>query len=596
MTSENLGKALQMGVFYIPNYQRDYAWGIDQFNDLWEDLKENVGVVKEKGLSDESGHFLGTIVIAPHGYNAYDLIDGQQRMTTIFMLLYALLARSSKNRIYVEADDGKQTKRLQVIEKNQDFFTKLLGYAGSSHIPAELQKQAHTKGQKNLCEVFNAILKKVNSLQGDDIKGDKINLYIDTLLAMQLIVFKESNAGQAIRTFQSVNDRGVPLKTFDKLKSLLIYYSNRYCDARLDDKINDLFGEIFEYSARIESHKHSSVVGGTDFKEAEMLKYHLGSYPTLPLKKSAMGPRVTTEMTYQIIKDYLAHCKKDPQALGEFIDHYVMDLRDFFKTFVEILDQIDTSKVLFECLYLENLNPRLYPTLVRLYMQPTIANKEELVELITRADFVLSKLFRTESVYDINAVIRDGGLIRDNGARSITKQELLQEIQKICMKADKNLQNSIADFVQSAFNTDSKAGYHYVFLKQTCPNLTIGDLLKLVTTSQGNFDLGNALGIEHICPQSWGDKEEWRGYGFSDRGEFEGLKHSYGNLLSLEKSLNSEAGDKSPEQKQAAYGRSHIPYTSQFGSQVEKFDKEVIKKRNEDAIAFLKEFFKDFIG
>lgn len=590
MTSENLGKALQMGVFYIPNYQRDYAWGSEQFNDLWEDLKENVKVVKEKGLSDESGHFLGTIVIAPHGYNAYDLIDGQQRMTTIFMLLYALLARSSKNRIYAEADDGKQTKRLQVIEKNQDFFTKLLGYAGSSHIPEELRKQAHTKGQKNLCEVFNAILSNVNLPQ------DEISLYIDTLLAMQLIVFKESNAGRAIRTFQSVNDRGVPLKTFDKLKSLLIYYSNRYCDARLDDKVNDLFGEIFEYSAHIESHKHSSVVGGTDFKEAEMLRYHLGSYPTLPLKGLAMGPRVTTEMTYKIIKDYLAHCKKDPQALAEFIDHYVMDLRDFFKTFVEILDQIDTSKVLFECLYLENLNPRLYPTLVRLYMQPTIANTEELVELITRADFVLSKLFRTESVYNINAVIQDGGLIRDNGARSITKQELLQEIQKICMKADKNLQNSIADFVQSAFNTDSKAGYHYVFLKQTCPNLTIGDLLKLVATSQGNFDLGNALGIEHICPQSWGDKEEWRGYGFSDKGEFERFKHSYGNLLSLEKSLNSEAGDKSPEQKQAAYGRSHIPYTAQFGSQVEKFDKEVIIKRNEEAIAFLKEFFKDFVS
>ena len=591
MKNGNLREALQMGVFYIPNYQRDYAWGIDQFNDLWEDLKENVENVKEKGQSDESGHFLGTIVIAPHGsYNTYDLIDGQQRMTTIFMLLYALLARGNRSRDYVEADDGKQTLRLQVIEKNQDFFTKLLGYAGSSHIPEELRKQAHTKGQKNLCEVFNAILKKVNSLQGDDIKGDKINLYIDTLLAMQLIVFKESNAGQAIRTFQSVNDRGVPLKTFDKLKSLLIYYSNRYCDARLDDKINDLFGEIFEYSARIESHKHSSVVGGTDFKEAEMLRHHLGSYPTLPLKNSAMGPRVTTEMTYKIIKDYLAHCKKDPLGLGEFIDHYVMDLRDFFKTFVEILDQIDTSKVLFECLYLENLNPRLYPTLVRLYMQPTNAKTEELVELITRADFVLSKLFRTESVYNINAVILENGLMY------LTKADLLQEIQKICIKADRNFQNKIKDFVQSAFNTDSKAGYHYVFLKQTCPNLTIGDLLKLVTTSQGNFDLGNALGIEHICPQSWGDKEEWRGYGFSDRGEFEGLKHSYGNLLSLEKSLNSEAGDKSPEQKQAAYGRSHIPYTAQFGSQVEKFDKEVIIKRNEEAIAFLKEFFKDFVS
>lgn len=73
-----LGSVLQTHHrFHIPNYQRDYAWGRDQFNDLWEDLEESVEIAKESGKQGD-GHFLGTIVIAPHGSgdDEYDLIDG----------------------------------------------------------------------------------------------------------------------------------------------------------------------------------------------------------------------------------------------------------------------------------------------------------------------------------------------------------------------------------------------------------------------------------------------------------------------------------------------------------------------------------------
>lgn len=46
-------------IFSIPNYQRDYAWGVKNLDDLWEDLLE-----AEKAKNDEMGHFLGTIVVA----------------------------------------------------------------------------------------------------------------------------------------------------------------------------------------------------------------------------------------------------------------------------------------------------------------------------------------------------------------------------------------------------------------------------------------------------------------------------------------------------------------------------------------------------
>lgn len=73
--------------YSIPNYQRDYAWKDKNFRDLWEDLEEAIEYNK-KG----QGHFIGIMVVAKNEDNKklYDIIDGQQRTTTIFMLLHVL--------------------------------------------------------------------------------------------------------------------------------------------------------------------------------------------------------------------------------------------------------------------------------------------------------------------------------------------------------------------------------------------------------------------------------------------------------------------------------------------------------------------------
>jgi len=67
----------------------------------------------------------------------------------------------------------------------------------------------------------------------------------------EVMEFVEPNEGKAIRMFQSVNDRGVPLARMDIVKSLLVYYSNRYLDAKLDDHIAHQFGMAFRSFNRI---------------------------------------------------------------------------------------------------------------------------------------------------------------------------------------------------------------------------------------------------------------------------------------------------------------------------------------------------------
>ena len=449
-----LGSVLQTHHrFHIPNYQRDYAWGSEQFDDLWEDLKESVEIAKESSKPD--GHFLGTIVIAPHGSsdNEYDLIDGQQRMTTIFMLLYALLARTSRNRIYVEADDGKQTKRFQVIEANKKVFDSLLEKVGVSDSNEIDRIEATTQGQKNLREVFKAIVIKVRGLGESD-----INTYIDTLLKMKMLVLKENSAGQAIRTFQSVNDRGVQLNILDKLKSLLIYYSNRYCkggENGLDDEINGCFRDIFCESQKIVDHKYSSAIGGTSFKDGDMVRYHIGSANFIA-KAEKPHYRDSTETSYDKIKQELkARAASDPADLKEFLCAYAKDLAEFFTATVRILDRIGTDEAMFECMFLENLNSLLYPTFIRLEMLGELSG--EMIDFLAKVDCALLKFNGAEATaYGLREELFDS--TKDIKDRI---ESLKQRAIRSCRGGNVDINGHISRFVQNSFAY--KRIFHYLF-------------------------------------------------------------------------------------------------------------------------------------
>ncbi len=288
--------------YSIPNYQRDYAWKDKNFRDLWEDLEEAIDYNK-KG----QGHFIGTMVVAKNEDNKkwYDIIDGQQRTTTIFMLLHVLANEQNEK-------DKQETRKylyqkgelkLEVASQNQSFFKTLLAAAEKGSI-SHYEKDADTEGKQNLFEVLKAILDKVSKLSEEE-----VNERLEALLKMVLMRFEEPDPGRAIRTFQSVNDRGVPLLLLDKLKSLLIYYSNTFCDGKrgLDQFINDHFGEIFKIFAKIKKSDHISSVGG--FDEGDIFRYHAGSQRFDGIE--FLGHyEASTDKTYEKLKDELKKSKK----------------------------------------------------------------------------------------------------------------------------------------------------------------------------------------------------------------------------------------------------------------------------------------------
>ncbi|MGL2659449.1 DUF262 domain-containing protein [Helicobacter pylori] len=549
--------------YSIPNYQRDYAWKDKNFWDLWEDLEEAIEYNK-KGHR----HFIGTMVVAKNedNKNLYDIIDGQQRTTTIFMLLHVLANKQNEK-------DKQETRKylyqkgelkLEVAPQNQSFFKTLLEAAEKGNI-SHCEKDADTEGKQNLFEVLKAILDKVSKLSEEG-----VNERLEALLEMVLMRFEEPDPGRAIRTFQSVNDRGVPLLLLDKLKSLLIYYSNTFCDGKrgLDQFINDHFGEIFKIFAKIKKSNHISSVGG--FDEGDIFRYHAGSQRFDGIE--FLGHyEASTDKTYEKLKDELKKIKKS--TLESFIQSYVSDLKNFYQAFLDLLSEIDTNPTTLKAMLINKINPRFFNSLIRLKINNEL--DDETLKLFAKTDIVFFKAtrFLASKAYNlINAYLKKG--------KEGLKSEMIAQCRNDIGLASLKL-------VNNAFNLSC---FHYVFFEKNCQEMGLADLKKLIPGKQFSQEK------EHIIPINLLELDneiEIQKLGFEDKKDLENYIDTYGNLISLESPLNRNASDKDLYEKDEIYKSSEIPFNRRFNAK--DFNKKVLIKRNDEMREWLIDtFFKDF--
>ncbi|MGL2652475.1 DUF262 domain-containing protein [Helicobacter pylori] len=549
----------------MPNYQRDYAWKDKNFRDLWEDLEEAIEYNK-KGY----GHFIGTMIVTKNEYNKklYDIIDGQQRTTTIFMLLHVLASKQNEK-------DKQETRKylyqkgelkLEVAPQNQSFFKTLLEAAEKENI-SHCEKDADTEGKQNLFEVLKAILDKVSKLSEEE-----VNERLEVLLKMVLMRLEEPDPGRAIRTFQSVNDRGVPLLLLDKLKSLLIYYSNTFCDGKrgLDQFIIDHFGEIFKIFAKIKKSDHISSVGG--FDEGGIFRYHAGSQRFDGIE--FLGHyKASTNSTYEKLKDKLKEIRKS--KLESFIRSYVSDLKNFYQAFLDLLSEIDTNPTTLKVMLINKINPHFFNSLIRLKINNEL--DDETLKLFAKTDIVLFKSTRymQSAAYNlINAYLKKG------------KKGLKSEMIAQCRN------NIELAFRQSVNNASKSSCFHYIFFEKNCQEMGLADLKKLIPMKQ--FSQGK----DHIIPinlLNLDNEIEIQKLGFEDRKDLENYIYTYGNLISIEKPLNFEASDKDLYEKDEIYKSSEIPFNRRFN--VKGFNKKVLIERNNEMEKWLiNTFFKDFVA
>ncbi len=213
--------------YQIPSYQRPYAWDKDQISDLIEDLIESY-------LNDkEAQYFCGSLVIAKGTNNErYDIIDGQQRLTTFTILACVIrdfyidsLEAENKDRIqdsiYDKYNKDKHKLKFLTDEKYQTTFeNSVLKENVLQERFKKIQKAQDMKDNKYLQNAYYLKERLKESIAENNID---INDFVSWLYTKVILTSIECpDEDSAIRIFNVLNDRGMPLSPVDILKSSLM--------------------------------------------------------------------------------------------------------------------------------------------------------------------------------------------------------------------------------------------------------------------------------------------------------------------------------------------------------------------------------------
>lgn len=272
--------------YVIPPYQRAYSWGENECEELFEDLKTAFFENKSEG------YFLGNIILSTTNRDEFEVIDGQQRLTTLIMFLKVLFYfdnqnRKLKNTIWILDDRTDQIIEQRVItnifiEHDSKSFNTVLNEKYIYVAPTSSKDNF----ANNIFFFYKIIQDFINS--GNNIK-DFIDfiLYDVSMLPIHTEGDTSSNAREkALKIFETMNNRGMPLDDTDIFKSNLYYMANRddsteefillwklfdeRCDQLDNTKENKLklrIFKIYSYIVRGQNGIKSSEVGLRDFFE-----------------------------------------------------------------------------------------------------------------------------------------------------------------------------------------------------------------------------------------------------------------------------------------------------------------------------------------
>lgn len=220
--------------FIIPDYQRPYSWDIEKCQILWEDI-ENFSMTLQNS-NDDSNYFLGTIVSYTRNKDL-EIIDGQQRITSLMLLLRAFYKKLEDGNQEDENVKGLQ-RQLEPCIWDIDEISQLVPDKSQFHILSEVATEKDNYTFHNIIETGNASHEaQDNYSQNYLFFRDKCDDYAQknplqwkkfcvTILNRCIILPIECDTQDtALTIFSTLNDRGMPLEDSDIFKAQI--YKNQ---------------------------------------------------------------------------------------------------------------------------------------------------------------------------------------------------------------------------------------------------------------------------------------------------------------------------------------------------------------------------------
>lgn len=243
-------------VFRVPDYQRGYAWETQQWEDFIDDLEF---------LSPGKDHYTGTVVLHQQNKNLrdeegkshtlFDIVDGQQRLTTVIILLSCISAAFDKTNSTLAAGVRKSyvcfqgmnhqpTYKLQLNSDCHDYFVNsILAQCPGPQGPTIAAHERLRSAQK----YFEDYISRKSSDLNSEFAPWLMSFYEKITQRLKLVHYAVGDSADVGVIFEVMNDRGRPLSELEKVKNYLLYLSTKLSvnSEAFSQQVNDTWAKIF---------------------------------------------------------------------------------------------------------------------------------------------------------------------------------------------------------------------------------------------------------------------------------------------------------------------------------------------------------------
>ena len=561
MQTQTLDSLFQNKIFRIPDYQRGYAWGEHQIKDFWEDILQ---------LHEDRMHYTGVITLEPlkkgecekwvediwlvknRGFKPYYVVDGQQRLTTALILIQTILQSVPKDSSLNFSSISNIEEKFIITQhetENELFQSYIFGYEkdnpSDEYLRTKIFNRYSTSNNheltlytKNLYKAKKFFLDELLKLDRSEIE----NVFTKLTQKMKYSIYEIEEDIDINVAFETMNNRGKPLTTLEKLKNRLIYlttlFSNQNDNGSLRDDINNVWKTIYKYLGKNQDRP---------LDEDQFLRNHwIMYYDYSRNKKNAYIDFLLDDAftSRRVLKD-----KVNPLTREEIIK-YIYNLQESIKYWFYIHNPTMPSKTVKvtndQSKVLEKLNNIGFKAFKPLILSAYTSNQEaskitDLLIEIERYNFCAFSLSRRR------ANTGDTEFYRNASELLLESRNIDSVIINVRNWCDEYFsKEKFLSYVQDKYELHYKEGFYrwddvryflYEYEQYLKDKSKTND--KKLSWDELNTRKTDYISVEHIYPQT--DTESYWQERFNIFNTYQKnlLTHSLGNLLALSRQKNS---------------------------------------------------------
>ncbi len=544
--------------YEVPRFQREYAWGMEQIKELWQDIES---VSKE----DKDSIFFGNFIFLndSNHENVLSIIDGQQRLTTLQLLLIAIRTRAktltskrndntlqiSNINNLIEYYDSKFSnkentgvKKVKVEKSIRPLFDIMADYKWDGIVPEKINNfdgRKYRKIKRKIEPVYSFFFEKVKDLDTQELAD-----LLDALEKIFVTKIEITDPTEAFDIFERTNARGVKLAQSDLVKNLLFQKTEESFHDEVESKWTEIAGNSLE-------------------KLSQMLKYYVVTTNGKTLKKEIfpiLSARVKSVSPHTLIQELL-HFSFFYKMMSHDSIMTLESTREFFKkiNFNLILENDSHNKSIirsisaFQLFNITQIYPLIYSYIVSLHrLNKELEEKNKISKnKKTASEYLLNFIKRLENFHFVNTIICSNiGNQVENLYSDYSKEfhlakdlndfiEIENTFKDELLKLRESKKTFVSKFTELSYEEDDHNIIRYIFDRISNTGSKGAQIYPLYNPDKESKS--KECNIEHFYPQTKFENEsDLIGFDFG---------HNIGNLLVIPKHSNSKFSSLLPKEK-----------------------------------------------